>query len=61
MDKSLLDRLNRLEHRSADNRDVRDWSNEELEAYVFDMLGYTPTLADLERITAGEAAVAPKE
>ena len=61
MDKSLRDRLNRLEHRSAGNRDVRDWSREELETYLADSLGYVPTLADLERIAAGEAMEGPKD
>ena len=46
MDKSLLDRLEKLERRTAEHSDASLLSNEELMKIISDDLGYLPT--DLE-------------
>jgi hypothetical protein len=54
MDKTLLNRVAALERRVADLRDVEAMSLDELQAYLFDELGYAPTHDDLVRIAAGK-------
>ncbi len=57
MEKKLLDRLNKLEHRTADLRgDLCGVPTADLMAYLAEYLGYMPTDADLDRL----AAQAPK-
>ena len=46
MDKSLVDRLEKLEQRTAEHSDASLLSNEELMKIISDDLGYVPT--DLE-------------
>jgi len=52
MEKKLLDRLNKLEHRTGNLRDFRGVSTADIMAYLAETLGYMPTDADLERLAA---------
>ena len=53
MERKLLDRLNKLEHRTADLRgDLRGVSTADLMTYLTEALGHVPTDADLERLAA---------
>jgi hypothetical protein len=52
MDKSLLDRIDRLERRSADLGGAASLPTEVLLEYLTDVLGRVPTDSDLRRIAA---------
>ena len=53
MERKLLDRLNKLEHRTANLQgDLRGVSTADIMAYLAETLGYMPTDADLERLAA---------
>ena len=54
MEKKLLDRLHKLEHRTGDLRDFRGVPTADIMAYLAETLGHMPTDADLERLAAGE-------
>jgi hypothetical protein len=55
MDKALLDRLEKLEHR-VDIGDPRTASLEALEAHVAELMGYVPTTKRLAQFVAEREA-----
>jgi len=52
MNRSLLDRLDRLEQHTAERSDLEGATYSQLMAYLTEVLGHVPTDEDLERLAA---------